>query len=95
MESVLQDLDLAQLFILSGSILLPSLLILLPAVHGSMTTIGDAFRFGVLLPAGMVMPTNLSWALSVLIPMLASACFAASLVQRYQGQGRWPSRASS
>lgn len=79
LEPMMKDLDLAQHVILCTSVFLPTLLILLPVVHGCFHAIGSTLASS-LNVFGMEVPSNLGWALGILVPTLASYFFAAAII---------------
>lgn len=76
------DLDAPQMMILTGCIILPALLFLLPVAHGSLNAFGAAFQEEVLAPLGIHIPGPIGKEFAILVPILSSSYFAGAGVSK-------------
>ncbi|GIL59726.1 hypothetical protein Vafri_14451 [Volvox africanus] len=83
-KPIVEDLNASQLLILASVVVVPSMLLLLPAFHGALTVAGQILTADLVPPLGMHLhlPDVLRRQAGVLVPAVCSAYFAAWVVTR-------------
>ncbi|GLI70251.1 hypothetical protein VaNZ11_015098 [Volvox africanus] len=83
-KPIVEDLNASQLLILASVVVVPSMLMLLPAFHGALTVAGQILTADLVPPLGMHLhlPDVLRRQAGVLVPAVCSAYFAAWVVTR-------------